>query len=30
MPAWGPFLGEAKTHLLTAYVWGLTNEQKKN
>jgi cytochrome c oxidase cbb3-type subunit III len=25
MPAWGPFLGEAKTHLLAAYVWGLTN-----
>jgi len=23
MPAWGPFLGEAKVHLLTAYVWGL-------
>ena len=23
MPAWGDFLGEAKVHLLTAYVWGL-------
>ena len=23
MPAWGDFLGEAKIHLLTAYVWGL-------
>jgi cytochrome c oxidase cbb3-type subunit III len=23
MPAFGDFLGEAKTHLLTAYVWGL-------
>lgn len=23
MPAFGEFLGEAKTHLLTAYVWGL-------
>ncbi|MDO8932629.1 MAG: cytochrome-c oxidase, cbb3-type subunit III [Rhodocyclaceae bacterium] len=23
MPAWGAFLGEAKVHLLTAYVWGL-------
>ena len=23
MPAWGEFLGEAKVHLLTSYVWGL-------
>jgi cytochrome c oxidase cbb3-type subunit 3 len=23
MPAFGEFLGPAKTHLLTAYVWGL-------
>jgi cytochrome c oxidase cbb3-type subunit 3 len=23
MPAWGDFLGPAKVHLLTAYVWGL-------
>lgn len=23
MPAFGEFLGEAKVHLLTAYVWGL-------
>jgi cytochrome c oxidase cbb3-type subunit 3 len=23
MPAFGEFLGEAKIHLLTAYVWGL-------
>jgi cytochrome c oxidase cbb3-type subunit 3 len=23
MPAWGDFLGEAKVHLLAAYVWGL-------
>jgi len=25
MPAWGEFLGDEKTHLLTAYVWGLSN-----
>jgi cytochrome c oxidase cbb3-type subunit 3 len=25
MPAWGGFLGEAKTHILAAYVWGLSN-----
>lgn len=25
MPAWGGFLGAAKTHLLAAYVWGLSN-----
>ena len=25
MPAWGEFLGDAKTHLLAAYVWGLSN-----
>jgi cytochrome c oxidase cbb3-type subunit 3 len=23
MPAWGDFLGEAKVHILTSYVWGL-------
>jgi cytochrome c oxidase cbb3-type subunit III len=23
MPAFGEFLGPAKTHLLTAYVWGM-------
>lgn len=26
MPAWGDFLGEAKVHVLAAYVWGLSNE----
>ncbi len=25
MPAWGEFLGEEKTHVLAAYVWGLSN-----
>ena len=25
MPAWGEFLGEEKTHLLAAYVWGLSH-----
>ena len=25
MPAFGEFLGEAKVHLLAAYVWGLSN-----
>ncbi|HXF17407.1 MAG TPA: cytochrome-c oxidase, cbb3-type subunit III, partial [Burkholderiales bacterium] len=25
MPAWGEFLGDEKTHLLAAYVWGLSN-----
>ncbi len=25
MPAWGEFLGDAKTHVLAAYVWGLSN-----
>ncbi len=25
MPAWGEFLGEAKTHVLASYVWGLSN-----
>lgn len=25
MPAWKDFLGEGKVHLLTAYVWGLSN-----
>jgi cytochrome c oxidase cbb3-type subunit 3 len=25
MPAWGEFLGEAKVHVLTAYVWSLSN-----
>jgi cytochrome c oxidase cbb3-type subunit 3 len=26
MPAWGEFLGEGKSHVLAAYVWGLSNE----
>ncbi|MFZ5509219.1 MAG: cytochrome C oxidase Cbb3, partial [Pseudomonadota bacterium] len=26
MPAHKEFLGEAKSHLLAAYVWGLANE----
>jgi cytochrome c oxidase cbb3-type subunit 3 len=25
MPAWGEFLGEAKVHVLAAYVWSLSN-----
>jgi cytochrome c oxidase cbb3-type subunit 3 len=25
MPAFGEFLGEAKVHLLSAYVWSLSN-----
>lgn len=25
MPPWGEFLGEEKVHVLTAYVWGLSN-----
>jgi cytochrome c oxidase cbb3-type subunit 3 len=25
MPAWGEFLGEGKSHVLAAYVWGLSN-----
>jgi len=25
MPAWGEFLGDAKTHVLAAYVWGLSS-----
>jgi cytochrome c oxidase cbb3-type subunit 3 len=25
MPAWGDFLGEAKVHVLSAYVWSLSN-----
>lgn len=28
MPAFGEFLGEAKVHLLTAYVWGLGGGEK--
>jgi cytochrome c oxidase cbb3-type subunit III len=28
MPAFGDFLGDAKVHLLTAYVWGLGGGQK--
>ncbi|NHR04030.1 cytochrome-c oxidase, cbb3-type subunit III [Chromobacterium haemolyticum] len=28
MPAWKDFLGEGKVHLLTAYVWGLSNNPK--
>jgi cytochrome c oxidase cbb3-type subunit 3 len=27
MPAWGEFLGQAKVHLLAAYVWGLSHEK---
>jgi cytochrome c oxidase cbb3-type subunit 3 len=27
MPAFGEFLGEDKVHILTAYVWGLSNKQ---
>jgi cytochrome c oxidase cbb3-type subunit 3 len=27
MPAFADFLGEAKVHLLAAYVWGLSNKQ---
>jgi cytochrome c oxidase cbb3-type subunit 3 len=27
MPAFDDFLGEAKVHLLAAYVWGLSNNQ---
>ena len=29
MPAWNEFLGEGKIHLLTAYVWGLSNNAAK-
>jgi cytochrome c oxidase cbb3-type subunit 3 len=29
MPAHGELLGEHKIHLLTAYVWGLTNAAEK-
>ena len=29
MPAFGEFLGEAKAHVLAAYVWGLSNEPEK-
>jgi len=25
MPAWGEFLGDAKSHVLAAYVWSLSN-----
>jgi cytochrome c oxidase cbb3-type subunit 3 len=25
MPAWGPLIGDAKAHILAAYVWGLSN-----
>lgn len=28
MPAWKEFLGDGKVHLLTAYVWGLSNNDK--
>jgi cytochrome c oxidase cbb3-type subunit 3 len=28
MPAYGEFLGEAKVHLLTAYVYGLGGGEK--
>lgn len=27
MPAWKDFLGDGKVHLLTAYVWGLSNNK---
>jgi cytochrome c oxidase cbb3-type subunit 3 len=27
MPAWGEFLGDAKAHILAAYVWGLSQKQ---
>ncbi len=27
MPAWGEFLGDAKAHVLAAYVWGLSQKQ---
>ena len=27
MPAWGEFLGDAKAHILAAYVWGLSHKQ---
>jgi cytochrome c oxidase cbb3-type subunit 3 len=26
MPAWGTFLGEDKVHILSAYVWSLSNQ----
>jgi cytochrome c oxidase cbb3-type subunit 3 len=29
MPAWKGFLGEAKAHVLAAYVWGLSNKPAK-
>jgi cytochrome c oxidase cbb3-type subunit 3 len=29
MPAWKDFLGEPKTHILAAYVWGLSNTAGK-
>lgn len=29
MPAWQPILGEAKVHVLAAYVWSLSNEPLK-
>jgi cytochrome c oxidase cbb3-type subunit 3 len=28
MPAWGEFLGEARTHILAAYVWSLSNVER--
>jgi cytochrome c oxidase cbb3-type subunit 3 len=28
MPAFADFLGEAKVHLLAAYVWSLSNKQE--
>jgi cytochrome c oxidase cbb3-type subunit III len=28
MPAWGEFLGDAKVHILAAYVWGLSNNKQ--
>jgi cytochrome c oxidase cbb3-type subunit 3 len=29
MPAWKDFLGDAKAHVLSAYVWGLGNKPAK-
>ncbi len=26
MPPWGEFLGEDKVHILSAYVWSLSNQ----
>jgi cytochrome c oxidase cbb3-type subunit III len=29
MPAWQDFLGDAKVHVLAAYVWSLSNDTSK-